>query len=202
VNEIDAVVFDVGGVLIDWNPEYLYTKLISDPVERRRFLTEVCTPDWNAAQDAGRSWEEAVQTLSAEHPHHAELIAAYDLRWEEMVAGPIPESVEVLEELRQRGIPNYALTNFSSEKWKVAIGLWPFLDRFNGVVVSGEEGIVKPNLAIYRLLLDRFDLAHERTFYLDDRPENVRAAGELGMQADLFTGAPSLRRRLDGLLAD
>lgn len=117
MSDIEAVVFDIGGVLIDWDPEYLYRNLIDDPRERRRFLTEVCSPEWNAAQDAGRPWKDAVAELIAEHPHHADLIEAYHLRWEEMVAGPIPGSVEILEDLRARQIPTYALTNFSSDKW-------------------------------------------------------------------------------------
>lgn len=200
MSDIEAVVFDIGGVLIDWDPEYLYRNLIDDPRERRRFLTEVCSPEWNAAQDAGRPWKDAVAELIAEHPHHADLIEAYHLRWEEMVAGPIPGSVEILEDLRARQIPTYALTNFSSDKWEVAVARWQFLGEFDGAVVSGEEGVIKPDPAIYRILLDRFALDPERTFYVDDRIENVRAAEEVGMRASVFVDAPTLRRRLHELL--
>jgi 2-haloacid dehalogenase len=200
VSDIEAVVFDIGGVLIDWDPEYLYRNLIDDPRERRRFLTEVCSPEWNAAQDAGRPWKDAVAELIAEHPHHADLIEAYHLRWEEMVAGPIPGSVEILEDLRARQIPTYALTNFSSDKWEVAVARWQFLGEFDGAVVSGEEGVIKPDPAIYRILLDRFALDPERAFYVDDRIENVRAAEEVGMRASVFVDAPTLRRRLHELL--
>ncbi|HLT96569.1 MAG TPA: HAD family phosphatase [Acidimicrobiia bacterium] len=200
MSDIEAVVFDIGGVLIDWDPEYLYRNLIDDPRERRRFLTEVCSPEWNAAQDAGRPWKDAVAELIAEHPHHADLIEAYHLRWEEMVAGPIPGSVEILEDLRARQIPTYALTNFSSDKWEVAVARWQFLGEFDGAVVSGEEGVIKPDPAIYRILLDRFALDPERAFYVDDRIENVRAAEEVGMRASVFVDAPTLRRRLHELL--
>lgn len=200
MSDIEAVVFDIGGVLIDWDPEYLYRNLIDDPRERRRFLTEVCSPEWNAAQDAGRPWKDAVAELIAEHPHHADLIEAYHLRWEEMVAGPIPGSVEILEDLRARQIPTYALTNFSSDKWEVAVARWQFLGEFDGAVVSGEEGVTKPDPAIYRILLDRFALDPERAFYVDDRIENVRAAEEVGMRASVFVDAPTLRRRLHELL--
>lgn len=193
---IEAVVFDVGGVLLDWSPEYLYRKLIPDPQRRKRFLAEVCTPAWNLAQDAGRTWSEAVEQLAGRFPDQAELISAYDERWEEMVAGVLWDTVEILERLRTDRVPVYALTNFSHEKWKVAVERWPFLGSFDGRVVSGEEGVVKPDPRIYRILLDRYGLVAGRTFYIDDQPRNVDQARMLGFHAEPFIDAATLRRQL------
>lgn len=198
---IKAVVFDVGGVLLDWDPRYLYRSLIPDPVARERFLSEVCTPEWNGAQDAGRTWAEAVAELSARFPEHADLIRAFDERWIETCGGPIEESVAVLRGLRRAGVPTYALTNFSAEKWPVALEAFDFLREFErAAVVSGEERVTKPDHAIYRILLERYGLAAESTFYVDDRPENVEAAREVGMIAEVFTDGTALRRRLAALL--
>lgn len=193
---VKAVVFDVGGVLLDWNPEYLYRRLIPDEAERRRFLTEVCNPEWNLGQDAGRAWAEAVAELTARFPEQAELIAAYDQRWEDMVAGPIDESVQILHELRTGGVPVYALTNFSAEKWSIAVRRWPFLGEFDGRVVSAEEGITKPDPRLYRVLLERFRLDAATTLYVDDQPANVEQARALGLMGELFVDAERLRRRL------
>ena len=193
---IDSVVFDVGGVLLDWDPEYLYRQLISDEEERHWFLTEVCSPEWNAAQDAGRTWADATSELSARFPEHSALIDAYAERWEEMIAGPIDDSVAVLEELRGGGVPTYALTNFSAEKWDVAKDRWSFLDGFDGKVVSGVVGVTKPDPEIYRILLDQYRLEPARTFYTDDVASNVEAARQLGVAAELFVDASTLRRQL------
>jgi 2-haloacid dehalogenase len=193
---INAVVFDIGGVLLDWNPEYLYRQLIDDDEERRWFLTEVCSPEWNAAQDAGRTWADATSELSARFPEHTNLIDAYDRRWEEMVAGPIEGSVAVLEDVRRAGVPTFALTNFSAEKWDVAKDRWGFLDNFDGQVVSGAVGVMKPDPEIYRILLDRHGLEPSLTFYTDDLVRNVEAARQLGIAAELFVNASTLRRQL------
>lgn len=198
---IKAVVFDIGGVLLDWDPRYLYRSLIPDPVAMERFLTEVCTPEWNTAQDAGRTWAEAVAELSGRFPEHEELIRAFDERWIETCGGPIKDSVAVLHDLREAGVPTYALTNFSAEKWPVALETFDFLRDFEtAAVVSGEERVTKPDPAIYRILLERYGLAAESTFYVDDRPENVEAARAMGMIAEVFTDGAALRRRLAPLL--
>lgn len=198
VNRLQAVVFDIGGVLLDWDPDYLYRKLIPDPGERARFLTEVCSPEWNLAQDAGRTWSEAVAELTARFPKHGSLIAAYHERWEEMVAGALDDTVALLKELSDQGISLYALTNFSREKWAIAEERWPFLRTFDGRVVSGEEGVTKPDPRIYRILLARFRLEPGRTFYVDDQAQNVEQARREGLQAELFVDAATLRRQLDG----
>lgn len=193
---VQAVVLDVGGVLLDWSPEYLYRRLIPDEGERRRFLTEVCSPEWNLAQDAGRTWSEAVAELTARFPEQADLIAAYDRNWEEMVAGAFDDTVKLLEEIQRDGLPVYGLTNFSAQKWSIAVEQWPFLGTFDGVVVSGEEGVTKPDPRIYQILLDRFDLEPGATFYVDDQLQNVEQARAMGLQVELFRDAETLRRQL------
>lgn len=201
---IDAVVFDVGGVLLDWNPNYLYDELIPDARQREHFLTRVATPEWNVLQDAGRPWAEAVAELVARHPDHADWITAYDTGWLRMVRGVYADTVAVLTELRAAGVPTYALTNFSVEKWEVARAEFPVLREFDGVVVSGAERITKPDEKIYRILLERYGLDPSRTYFTDDVAANVEGARAVGIQAEQFTDAARLRASLvaRGLLID
>jgi 2-haloacid dehalogenase len=193
---VDAVVFDVGGVLLDWNPRHLYRTLLADDDAVEEFLTRVCTAEWNAAQDAGRSWAEGVAELTGRFPEHAELIRAYDERWAEMVSGTLEETVAILQRLRAEGVPTYALTNFSAEKWTVALERWPFLAELDGAVVSGVERVSKPDPAIYQLLLDRHRLSPNATFYTDDLPVNVDAARAVGIRAEVFVDGATLRSQL------
>jgi 2-haloacid dehalogenase len=193
----EAVVFDLGGVLIDWNPRYLYRTLFDgDEVAMERFLAEVCTPDWNAQQDGGRTWQEAVEVLSAEFPEHRELIEAYDLRWEESLAGPIHATVDVLAEVRGLGYRLAALSNWSAEKFPIARARYDFLGWFETIVISGEVGICKPDPRIYQHLLQATGFEPSRTLFIDDAPANVQAAAELGMKALLFRDADALRADL------
>ena len=198
-----AVVFDLGGVLIDWDPRYLYRKLLADEAAVEEFLATVCTPEWNAEQDRGRPFAEGVAELVERHPVHAAAITAYHERWTEMLGGDIGGTVELLAELRAAGVPLYALTNWSAETFGIARERFEFLSWFDGVLVSGEERIIKPDPAIFRLLLDRFGLDPQATFYVDDSPVNVAAARELGFDAVRFTEPERLRRDLEtrGLLA-
>ena len=193
---IDNVVFDVGGVLLDWSPNYLYDELIPDVEQREHFLTNIATPAWNLKQDAGRSWAEAVAELTAIHPEHAEWIEAYDTGWLRMVSGVIEDTAELLTKLQAAGVPTYALTNFSVEKWEVATATFSVLTGFDGTVVSGVEQTGKPAEKIYRILLERYDLDPARTFYTDDVQRNVDGARAVGMDAELFTGAAVLRDQL------
>jgi HAD superfamily hydrolase (TIGR01509 family) len=193
---MDAVVFDIGGVLLDWSPDYLYEHLIPDPAEREHFLTEVTSPAWNLRQDEGRPWAEAVAELTERFPECAEWIAAYDTGWLRMCRGVIADTARLHEELRRAGVPTYALTNFSAEKWDVATQAFAELTVFDGAVVSGVEQTTKPGEKIYRILLERYDLDPARTFYTDDVQRNVDAARGLGVTAELFTGADDLRARL------
>ncbi|HLR94485.1 MAG TPA: HAD family phosphatase [Jiangellaceae bacterium] len=198
-----AVVFDLGGVLIDWDPRYLYRRLLASEEEVERFLGTVCTPEWNRAQDAGRSWAEAVDTLAARHPDQAGLIAAYRDRWPEMIAGPFEETVRVLADLRAAGVALYALTNWSAETFPVAQRRFDFLRWFEGTVVSGQEQLVKPDPRLYRLLAQRHGLDLRHSVFIDDTPANVVAARELGMLGLDFVDAERLRADLTahGLLA-
>jgi 2-haloacid dehalogenase len=197
-----AAVFDLGGVLIDWDPRYLYRKLLADEAAVEEFLATVCTPEWNAEQDRGRPFAEGVAELVERHPVHAAAITAYHERWPEMLGGAIAGTVELLDELRDTGVPLYALTNWSAETFGIARERYQFLEWFDGVLVSGEERMIKPDPAIFRLLLDRFGLDPGAAFYVDDSPANVAAAGELGFDAVRFTGPEQLRRDLEarGLL--
>jgi 2-haloacid dehalogenase len=192
----DTVVFDLGGVLVDWNPRYLYRRLFDDEAAMERFLAEVCTSHWNEQQDAGRPWREAIAALSAEHPQHAGLIAAYRERWDEMLRGPIAASVAILDELRARGVPLYALTNWSHETFPLARRRFRFMETFLGIVVSGEERLIKPDPAIFQRLLSRYGLDPARTVYIDDAPRNVAAAARLGMHALHFRDPATLRDEL------
>lgn len=196
----DTVVFDIGGVLIDWNPRHLYRRLFAgDDAAMERFLAEICTHEWNRCQDAGRSFAEGCALLKAEHPDKAELIDAYFARFDEMMPGPIVGSVDILSELRERGTPLYGLSNFSAETYPPTYARFEFLRWFRGVLVSGDVGLIKPDRRIYELLIERFRLAPERTVYIDDVEENVLAARPLGIHAIRFTTPAALRRDLAGL---
>ena len=200
---VKSVVFDLGGVLIDWDPRYLYRKLLDDEAAVEEFLATVCTPEWNAEQDRGRPFAEGVAELVGRHPVHAAAITAYHERWPEMLGGAVGGTVEVLAELRAAGVPVYALTNWSAETFGIARERFEFLEWFDGVLVSGEERMIKPDPAIFRLLLDRFGLDPGATFYIDDSPANVAAADRLGFDAVRFTRPAQLRRDLEarGLLS-
>jgi 2-haloacid dehalogenase len=193
---VRAAVFDLGGVLVDWNPRYLYRKLLDDDAAVESFLAEICTQEWNAMQDVGRSWAEAVESLAREHPDQRHLIAAYRDRWEEMLGGPIDETVAVLAELRASGLPLYALSNWSAETFPIALGRYRFLDWFTGIVISGEVRMGKPDRRVFRYLLDRYRLDAGSTVFIDDSARNVEAAAELGMIAIRFTDAGRLRVEL------
>jgi 2-haloacid dehalogenase len=191
-----AIVFDLGGVLLDWNPRYLYRKLFDDEAAIDRFLSEVCTPEWHHAHDLGAPPEETCPPLAAAYPDQAELIWAWTQRSEEMLAGPIEESVEILSTLKAAGLPCYALTNMEPWTYPVRRERYPFLNWFDGTVVSGFEGVAKPDPRIFELLLDRFGLDPASTLLIDDSPTNVDAARRVGMQAIEFESPASLRRWL------
>jgi 2-haloacid dehalogenase len=192
----EAVVFDLGGVLIDWDPRYLYRKLLRDETAVEEFLATVATPEWNAEQDRGRPFADAVAELAARHPAKAAAIAAYHDRWPEMLGGDIPGTVALLAELRAAGVPVYALSNWSAETFPLARERFPFLAWFDGLMISGEERVAKPDRRIFELLLDRFGLTPAATVFVDDADANVRAARAVGLDAVLFRDAAQLRREL------
>lgn len=191
-----AVVFDLGGVLIDWDPRYLYRKLLADEAAVEEFLATVCTPEWNAEQDRGRPFAEGVAELVERFPVHAAAITAYHERWPEMLAGDIGGAVELLAELRAAGVPVYALTNWSAETFPVAQRRFPFLQWFEDIVVSGEVKLAKPDPRIYRLALERNRLRAQTTLFVDDALHNVQAARALGLPAIHFQSPHALRAEL------
>jgi 2-haloacid dehalogenase len=197
VAERDIVVFDLGGVLIEWDPRHLYRKLFAgDEAAMEHFLATVCTHEWNRGQDAGRSFVEACQLLKAEHPDKAELIDAYHARFDEMMPGPIAGSVEILAELRDRGTPLYGLTNFSAETYPPTFERFEFLRWFHGILVSGEVGVIKPDLRIFELLIERFTIDPQRAVYIDDVEANIVAARPFGIHAIRFANPVALRAEL------
>ena len=194
------VIFDLGGVLIDWDPRHLYRKLFAgDEAGMEHFLATVCTHEWNRRQDAGRSFAEGARLLKAEHADKAELIDAYCNRFDEMIAGPIAGSVEVLAELRDRGIPLYGLTNWSAETYPAALQRFAFLRWFRGILVSGDIEVIKPDPRIFTLLIERFAIEPQRAVYIDDVAANVAAARPFGIHAIHFTTPAELREELVAL---
>jgi 2-haloacid dehalogenase len=193
VQSVEAVVFDLGGVLLDWNPRHLYRALIDDEAEMEDFLDTVCTLEWHAAHDRGVPFERSCEQLAARHPAHAELIWAWARRSEEMVAGAIEGSVEILRQLLQRGTPCYALTNMEAETYPLRRDRFPFMGWFQGTMVSAHEGIIKPEPEIFLRLLERFGLRAATTLFIDDSERNVAAARALGLQAVHFQSPPQLR---------
>lgn len=163
------------------------------------FLATVCTPDWNRQQDTGRPWSEAVTTLIADHPEERDLITAYWARWPETLGDAIDSTVAVLADVRAAGVPVYALSNWSAETFPLARPRYPFLDWFDGIVISGEVRAAKPDRRIYEALLRRYDLQADSVVFIDDVAENVAAAEALGIRSILFTGAATLRGGLSEL---
>jgi 2-haloacid dehalogenase len=201
---IRAVVFDLGGVLIEWNPRHLYRKLFDDEAAMEEFLTTVCTMEWNDGLDRGRPLADAVAELSAQHPEHAEAIAAYHERWTEMVLGPIDDVVAIVAELRSAGVPLYALSNWSHETFNLVRPDFPFIAWFDGLLLSSEIGVTKPDRRIFEELCRRFDLDPATTVFIDDNPPNVEGARAAGLHALRFESATTLRDDLArlGVLAD
>jgi 2-haloacid dehalogenase len=200
-----VAIFDLGGVLIDWNPRYLYRKLFNgNETAMEYFLAAVCTSSWNAQQDAGRSFAEGCDCLKRLHPDKAELIDAWFQRYEEMLGGEIPGTVEILRELRSRSVPIYVLSNWSAETFPIALNRFECLSWFNGVLLSGDAKMLKPDRRIFEMFLDTFRIEPSRAIYIDDRNENVKAAIELGMQGVVFRDSRALRVELTraGLIVD
>ena len=196
-----TVIFDLGGVLLDWDPRYLLRKLLASEAEVEDFLTRICTHAWNEQQDAGRPFAEGIALLAEKHPEQKHLIEAYFERWSETLAGAHEETVAVLEALRDRDVRLFALTNFSAETFPIARRRFEFLGWFEGILVSGEEGMKKPDPRIFHRLAERFDLSLEGAAFIDDVPKNVEAASRLGLHAIAFTSASELKQDLEAFLA-
>ena len=191
-----VAVFDLGGVLIDWNPRYLYRKLFTDESAMEYFLSSICTSDWNLQQDAGRTLAEGCEVLKRQHPEHVEYIDAWLHRYEEMIAGPIQGTVDILSELRSRGVPVYALSNWSSETFPAAQRRFDFLSWFDGMLLSGKVRLVKPDPRIFQLFLETHAVDPAQAIYIDDLTRNVEAANSVGMHGIRFTDPAALRTEL------
>lgn len=195
---VRALLVDVGGVLLDWDPRHLYRRLIADEAELERFLAQVCTLDWNLTLDAGRPFDEACAELAARHPDHADLVHAW-VRQAEMIRGEVPGMAALVDRLARCGVPRYLLTNMPRWVFDERQAAYPVLRRFDGAVVSGDEGILKPDPAIFRLALTRFGLDPATTLFVDDSAVNVEAAADLGFRVHHFVDAPGLEQELVAL---
>lgn len=197
-SSINTIIFDLGAVLIDWNPRHLYRKLFSSEEEMEIFLRDVCTSDWNEAQDEGRTLAAGTDLLVASFPHHEENIRAYYGRWSEMLAGEIEGTKNILQQLKESGqYKLYALTNWSDETFPIAQAMYPSLHWFDGVVVSGREKMRKPAAAFYQLLLNRYQVAAANALFIDDNERNVIAARAFGIDSILFENPHQLKIELE-----
>jgi 2-haloacid dehalogenase len=195
--EIKTIIWDLGNVLINWDPNHLFNQLIKDEEQRTYFLANVCTMDWNENQDAGYPIEKATEELVAKHPEWKANIEAYYGRWVEMLGGPIPGSVDIFRVLKeQTNLKHYALTNWSHELFPTALKLYDFLHWFDGRVVSGEERMRKPEPAFYQILLDRYQLHVDDVIFIDDNLRNVRAAEAMGIRSIHFHSPDQLKQAL------
>ncbi|MGE5521006.1 MAG: HAD family hydrolase [Candidatus Dadabacteria bacterium] len=194
---INTVVFDLGGVLIDWNPSYVFDQMFNSEEQKRHFFENICTSEWNEKQDAGRPLKEATEELVEKHPEWKQYIEAYYGRWEEMLGGPIHQTVDILRELKQKGNQTlYALTNWSAELFPIALERYEFLHWFDGRLVSGEEMTRKPFPEFYQLLIDRFQLLPRQSIFIDDNLKNVTAAEQIGFKVVHFKSPGQLRSEL------
>jgi len=197
---ITTIIFDLGAVLIDWNPHYMYRTLFTDEREMKNFLANICTSDWNEEQDAGRSLQEGTEDLISRYPEHEASIRVFYDRWKEMLGGPIHDTVEIFRHLKEKSkLRLYALTNWSAETFPVALELYEFLHWFDGRLVSGAEKIRKPSPEIYQLLIKRFDIEPTKAIYVDDNLRNVLPARELGFHGIRFESPEQFRQELQTL---
>ena len=199
--KINTIIFDLGGVLIDWNPKYVYRDVFNgDEAKVDWFLNNICTHEWNEEHDAGRLIEEGNKVLIEQFPEHEALIRTYYERWSEMLGGPIKEGVAILERLKKINTHQlYALTNWSAETFPVAIERYDFLKHFSGIVVSGKEKTRKPFARIYEIILDRYNLVPEQSVFIDDSLRNVEGARAIGLYAVQYKNSQQLINELNHL---
>ncbi|WP_288393418.1 HAD family phosphatase [uncultured Herbaspirillum sp.] len=203
-SSIRAVVFDFGGVLFDWNPQHLYRQLIADEQQRDHFLTHICSPEWNVQQDAGRSLAEGTAALVQQHPQHETLIRAFYDRWLEMLRGPLPDGVALLRQLHAQHVPLFGLTNWSTETYPHARDHYDFMQLFGDIVVSGEEGCIKPEPRIFQIALERYsrhlpNLKPEELVFIDDLQKNIDGCRALGWHGIHHVDVAETRAQLRGL---
>lgn len=197
---IETVIFDLGGVLVDWEPRRLFRKIFDDEEEMEYFLNNICTPDWNVQQDRGRLLSDATQMLVEKYPKYTSQIEAFYGRWEEMLGGQIQPTVDILEELHKAKTHRiYALTNWSAETFPVAIREYDFLNLFEGILVSGDEKMIKPERAIYDLMCTRYDINPATAVFIDDSLKNIKGCEDYGMKGIHFQSGEQLRKELEKL---
>jgi 2-haloacid dehalogenase len=198
-HKINTIIFDLGGVLVDWKPEYLYRKIFNGDEEKVKwFLGTVCTTQWNTEQDAGRTIEEANAIKIAEFPEYENLIRLFYHDWPQMFSGPITKNVELFKKLKASGnYKIYALTNWSAEKWDKALELFPFFNDFDGIVVSGQEKTRKPFPEIYKIILNRYQINPKKAIFIDDNLDNIVTANNLKIQGIHFKSNTSLEKELE-----
>jgi len=197
--KISAVVFDLGGVLIDWNPRHLYRRLFADPGEMEDFLGRVCTDDWHREHDLGADIRLSCEQLASQHVQYRDMIMAWADRGEEMAAGQFDQTVSVLRTLKAAGLRCYALSNMEREVFAIRSARFPFMRWFDGQVISGFEGVAKPDRRIFEVLLTRYDLDPAAAVFVDDSTRNVEAARDLGFNAVHYTSADQLKLELRAL---
>lgn len=198
-SDIKAIIFDLGGVLIDWDPRHMYRTVFDDEAEMEYFLTEIATLEWNSRHDEGRPWADGVAMLSAEYPEYAHLIELYQQRWIEMLHGPIDETVALVAKLKAAGHELHALTNWSDETFPIALDRYEFLGWFDHIVVSGDEKVIKPDPRIYEILLDRIGRNASECVFIDDGIRNIEAARKLGFAGIHYRNPAQLRDELAAL---
>lgn len=192
---INTIIFDFGGVLVDWNPRYVYRDHFQNDEKMEWFLENICTDDWNIQQDGGRSLAEATNLLLEQYPEHKSEIEMYYGKWETMLKDLIPGTVEILYELKGK-FPLYGLTNWSAETFPIALKRFDFFQVFDGILVSGEEKLIKPDRKIFELMMEKFSLKSENCLFIDDNLKNVEASREFGIETIHFKNPEDLREKL------
>lgn len=198
-HKISAIIFDLGNVLIGWDVYRLYDRLLPNRATVDRFLEQTRFMEWNAKQDAGRSFREGVADLSSQFPHYAELIQAYDTHWEESLTPPYEGTVQIVRDLKKAGWSLYLLSNFSVEKFEIVKNRYKFFDHFDDMIISGEHKTVKPEPAIFEITLNRIGRAAEECIFIDDSLPNIETAHALGFHAIHFTSPTQLKVELANL---
>jgi 2-haloacid dehalogenase/putative hydrolase of the HAD superfamily len=192
-----VVIWDVGNVIVRWNPRTLYTQIFSDPAECDRFLSEVCTMEWHLATDRGVTFADNRAGLTARFPHYAAEIEAWETRWWDMFSGPIPETEAAIEALHAAGVPQFVLSNMSPQTMEGTFAMSPAFRRIADRVISGRDGALKPDAAIFRLASARFGVAPREALFVDDGARNIEAARALGFHVHHFTDPAALRPALE-----
>ena len=195
MHNIKNIIFDFGGVLIDWNPIYLYSEVFDNEEDMHFFLENICKSEWNIQQDAGRSLAEATQLLQEQHPDYKNEIALFYDRWEEMLGGTFDENTKLIKPLKEK-YKVYGLTNWSAETLPIAMARYDFFADLDGIVVSGDEKLIKPDPKIYQVLIDRYDAKPEESLFIDDNIDNIVAAQKIGFQTIHFTDGVDLEKEL------